>query len=136
MPLYSEDSLRVEGLKELAKALKALDPAIAKQLRLANKRAASVVAEDAAQRAPEKTGRLKKSIRALGQARSSTVAEGNAKVPYAGFVDFGGNIQPRGAIISRPFIKEGRILFPALQAKSPQVMAIYEAEINEIINKF
>lgn len=134
MPAYSDDTIRVEGLKQLARALKDLDPQMAKELRLANKAAASVVAEDAAMRAPVLTGRLRKSIRALGQARSSTVAEGSAKVPYAGFIDFGGTIKPQG--IMRPFIKTGRILFPALAAKTPQVMDIYERKINEIVSKF
>lgn len=138
MPAYNDDAIRVEGLKELHNSMKKLNSDLAKQLRLVNKTAAQLVADNAAERVPVLTGRLKKSIKALGQARSATVKEGSAKIPYAGFIDFGGtiNFKTSSRVIERPFIKEGRILFPALHAEQAKINAMYLGEVNKLIAQF
>lgn len=119
-------AVEVVGLRELSRSLRQFEDG-AKDLRTANKRAAEYVAEKAAARVPVRSGRLQKSIRGAGQARGAVVREGTARVPYAGSVEFGG--WPKG----RPFVPEGRYLFPAAKDATPHVVELYGREIDALI---
>lgn len=123
--------IKVEGLKELQRTLGRLSKDAQKEVRAVNKSAAQIVADEAASRAPVRTGRLKRSIRALGQSRGATVKAGGARVPYAGWIEFGGRI-PRAV---RPFIREGRFLFPALERNRRRIEQMYLRELESVLRK-
>lgn len=127
--------LEVHGLAELKRDLKRLGHEdVPKRFKAANKSAADVVAQAAAAKAPSRTGKLRASIRALGQAKQGLVKMGKASLPYAGWIEFGGNI--KYGTIKRTFIKQGRYLFPTLQAKQEQVLGIYELELEKALRSF
>lgn len=131
----TDQQIDVVGLRELRKSLKALsgDAAWHKQLRGAGLKAAEIVAVDARSRAPQRTGKLKRSIKARATQTGASVAMGGARVPYAPWVDYGGTIRPRGHPIRRTFIKTGRILYPALKAKRAEAIDAYERATHDVI---
>lgn len=91
-----------------------------KQLRAANLAAAQVVVDEAKGRTPVRTGRAQRSLRATAQQKGASVVGGGAKVPYFGKLDYGSNDSKK-----RPFLRGGRIVYPALEAKRDQVVEVY-----------
>jgi len=127
--MAKSQAVTVQGMNQLRRALKQLGDDLA-DLKAAHRSAAELVMRRAAGTLPKRTGALAASLRVGSGAASSLLREGKASVPYAGPVEFGG--YPRG----RPFIREGRYLFPAAKASIPQVEAIYEAAIEAEAAKF
>lgn len=126
--------VEVEGLDELRKTLRRVgDAELPKELRKANKRAAEIVAKAAAAKVPVKTGRTRASVRALGSQRDAKVRAGGAKVPWYGFLDFGGK-RPRDRV-GRPRIKQGRYIYPALAEKRDEVADVYEREVRDLLRR-
>lgn len=134
-----DQRIRVEGLKELSRTLRKLSDSkeFGKELRGANLKSAQVVASRAQSRAPVRSGRLRGSIRALAQQRGAQVKGGSKRVPYFGFIDFGGTIRFRTSSrrITRPYIKGGRILYPALAEKRQEVNNIFNEEVKKVMRK-
>lgn len=75
-------ALQVEGLKGLRRGLRALDKGLGKKLREVDKRVSTEVVEESKPDIPVRTGRLKASARAVGDAG----VLGGARAPYAEFV--------------------------------------------------
>lgn len=118
--------LRIEGARELQKSIRAMqDKDLRKELRLANKAAATVVADEAEIEAPVgPTGRLARSIGVLAGQSSATVKAGSAaRVPYAAPIHFG---WPARGIAANPFI------YRALAKKSEEMSDIYEEKISAL----
>ena len=90
------DGVRVEGLKELRRALNKIDPALTKQLRGSLKAIGDEVAADAKREVPVKSGRARDSIRSGVSGNNAYVAGGKKKVPYYGWLDFGSRNARRG----------------------------------------
>ena len=88
--------VQVKGLADLRRDLRRLDQEALKEIRGALKDAADVVARDAATLAPRRTGRLAASYRPF---TSGNVAGVRSRLPYAGVIEFGGTIRPRGVPI-------------------------------------
>jgi hypothetical protein len=129
------DRVEVDGLAELRSQLRQFaDRDLPKALQRANKAAAETVAEAARRRAPERSGALRKSIRATASQTGSFVREGNAKVPYASWIDFGGRVG-RNRSVSRPFMKGGRILYPAFAERRSAVVDAYDDVIVDLIRR-
>lgn len=132
------DAIRIEGLVDMQRALKALDGETQKQLRVALNTAATIVAKGAIRRAPLKSGALRASIRESSQQRSASVSEGSAKAPYAGFVDYGNVVHGgRGSVgkwdqVPRPFIAGGRILYPAFLAQRTNIIAVLNKALHDL----
>lgn len=124
--------LKVEGMWEFRKALRAVDTEFPKQLRKGLNAVAEMVADEAAQRVPVDTGALRSSIRARSTQSEGRVVMGRARVPYAGWIEFGGTIAPRGAPVLRPYVKEGRYLFPS----ADEMQAKIRKESAKLLNKF
>lgn len=86
------DTVQVEGLAELNKALKSLGPDMQKKLVAANRNVAQFVASDArgaAQALGGVAGHVAPSIKAVGGGRSAGVAFGGARYPMAPGAEFG-----------------------------------------------
>jgi len=73
------------------------------ELKHLHKEVASIVADEAEQRVPVQSGRLKGSIRPLGSQKQGRVAAGKKSVPYAGPIHFG---WPRRNITPQPFLTD------------------------------
>ena len=132
--------VRIDGARELRQLLRQtgityLPMGLAK----ANKTAAQIVADKAASRVPVRTGRARASVRALGSQREGRVRAGNARVVHYGWLDFGGRRTLRNGrkelLPSRPIIKMGRYIYPALYEVQDEVTATYEREVWALVAK-
>ena len=120
--------IKVDGIKGLQKQLRATaDKDMQKKVRAANKDAASIVADEAKNKVPVRSGALRNSIGARGTNKAATVKAGSAaRVPYAGPVHFGW--RARG-IEPQPF------LYEALGDKWSEVYRQYDKQISELVNE-
>lgn len=117
-------TVRVEGLRELSKSLKAIDKALPKELTKLNKEAAEIVSPEAVRRAPRVSGKLAAAVKP-----GATTAGGFVKVsglPYVGPI-IGG--WPRHNIKANPFI------FQALDEKHDAVVDHYQDGVAELIDR-
>ena len=116
---------KVDGLKALQKEIrKTEDVGMKKQLRLANKEAAQVVADQAKVEVPRRSGRLARSIGVQASQTSAFVKAGTAaRVPYAGPIHFG---WPKRNIRPQPF------LYEAMDKRIGEVRRAYEKNLGKI----
>lgn len=93
--------VKVQGLSQMNRSLgkvsKDFRRGVIAQLREIAKR----VRIEARSDAPRVSGRLQRSLRATATSRGAAIT---SRLPYAGWVEFGGEIKPRGT----PFSIEGR----------------------------
>jgi phage gpG-like protein len=106
--------VEVIGLREFVRKIRGANPALAIEMRLGFKRIADVVANTARPAVPELTGTLRRSLRPKSSQKSAEVAMGGNRVPYAGFIEFGGSVG-RDKSVTRPFVRQGRYLRPAYE---------------------
>ena len=93
------DSVRidVEGLGQFRRDLRAIGgPPLVRELREVLKHAAEIAARQASVLAPRKTGRLARSYRPFTRGNTAGV---RSRLPYAGVIEFGGTISPKGTPI-------------------------------------
>ena len=131
------EPLRVEGLNDLAKRLKGLDPEFHKALRPALNDAAEIVVKIARPLVPVRTGKARKSIKVSSTSKEARVAEGGT-APYMPWLDYGGKVG-RGrdgkgtGSVSRPFIKEGRYLYPAYRSQRHNIVRLLDKRLNAVV---
>lgn len=115
--------LQVEGLREVARALKGLDGDVRRELPRELKKVAVIVADDAQNRVPVDSGAARKSIRARATAQQAAVVGGKKTVPYYGWLDFGSRTPVKGQgrwqgpwQNSGRGPSRGRFIYPAIDA--------------------
>ena len=91
------DAVRIEGLADLRRDLRRAEPQVRREVTRALKEGATVVAAAASPLAPRRSGTLAASYRAGASGNSAFV---RSRVPYAGVVEFGGVIRPKGTPIT------------------------------------
>lgn len=135
----TDERIDVVGLREVQRALRQLSDngEWTKELRVTNKYAAESVAERARQLAPVSSGKLRRSIRAKATQKSASVAGGGARVPYFGWIDFGGTLRFRNSSrrLTRPYLKKGRILYAALAERNHAVVARYDRSVTDLLRR-
>ncbi len=133
----AKDGVRahVSGLKEIRRELIRSDKKYAPEIRKILRDAADVVAAEARANMPALTGNARASVKGGSSGPYAVVKGGtNKKVPYYGWLDFGGTIRPNQQI-DRPFIGDGRYIYPAIARKLPAAAAKLETELNKLIDK-
>lgn len=106
------EAIKVEGLKQFNRDLKALDSDLPKAVRLAFNAAVDLVVATAKPGVPSRSGRAARSIKPRSTRTQARVSAGGNKAPYYPWLDFGGRVGRRKAV-SRPVLKEGRYLYAA-----------------------
>lgn len=106
-----EQAIRIEGLAQFSRNLRKLDSDLPKALRVAMNEAADLVVTDARALVPKRSGKAAKSIRAASTRTAVRVKAGGTRAPYYSWLDFGGRVGRKKAT-RRPFLKEGRYLYP------------------------
>lgn len=117
--------VRVEGLRDLSRAMRRADADLA-ELKDANARAAAYVAAVAAARAPHRTGRLAASVRGNRAQGAAVVRGGGARVPYAGPIHWG---WPARKIAARTFVVD------AARDTESTWLGFYQQDLEKIIDK-
>lgn len=102
------DAIRIQGLNEFVRGLKAIDQDLPKAPRVAFNTAGQTIVTEARAKVPTKTGRAKASVRAQSTQKAFRITGGSKRVPYYPWLDFGGTTPIGG---KRPFLKDGRYIY-------------------------
>lgn len=124
--------LKIVGLRDLQRALKALDGESQKQIRVALNSVAEGVAAGAARRVPVRSGKARASLRAQSSQREARVIGGSKKVPYYGWLEFGGKVGP-GKGAHRRYVSGGRYIYPAYAANRDGIYKALDAAMAALI---
>lgn len=108
---------------ELSYALRSVSDEVADVVASELEDIAKAVAADARKRVPHRTGRAQASYRANG----SAIVFGDG-VPYVPWLEFGGSVGRKGSV-KRPYVREGRYVYPAINAN----LADIEARVDDLI---
>ena len=128
------DPIKIAGLRELQKALKDIDGESQKMLRTALNKAAEIVVDEARPKVPTRSGKAKTSMRVMSSQREAKVVGGSAKVPYFGWLDYGGKVGRNKSVV-RPFISAGRYLYPAYDRNRSRVYDAMVEAITDVATK-
>lgn len=120
-------TVRVEGLRQFTKALKDVDRELPKAVRLANNRVADIVVTGARPEIPSRSGRARATLKAKSTRTAVRVSAGSKRVPYYGWLDFGGKTGIDRSV-SRPFYTAGRYVYPTYSANRDQVVDVMVEE--------
>lgn len=160
------EGIRVENLRETQRTLRDVSREFPRELRLIFNKAGEVVVKTAKPTIPVRSGRLAGSLKSASTQREGRVKMGTPKrVPYAGWIEFGGTIihegpshrhghGPQGVkrrvssrrgsktvvlgarhLIRRPFVKGGRYLFPAFEKSEPRVSRVAADGVEKLLRK-
>jgi len=124
--------MRIRGVDEIVATLPRFGEKVMAASVVPLRVAAEQTADETRIRLPRKTGRLAGSVRVANRkGRRQRVSMGRAKVPYAGWIEFGGN-RPH----PRPFISEGRYLFPAAERHRAPLKHDLEKQTEHVIRRY
>lgn len=118
----SSSTLKVVGLNEFRKGLRGMDRGLPKSMRLALNDVANVLIDAVRPKIPRRTGRAAASLKAASSQSAAKITVGGAKAPYYPWLDFGGRVGRRKSVV-RPFLKEGRYIYPTLADKRGDIEA-------------
>lgn len=116
--------ITVEGLREFQAALRSMDSALPRQLRLVLNEAGQLIVDYNKAHMPRKSGRAVGSVKARSTQRLAQVAIGGSKAAYAPWLDFGGEGRVKGRPPRRPFIKEGRYTYVGLRVRRDDITRV------------
>lgn len=114
------DPVRIEGVREVSTALRAVGKEAAKELRDGMKEIAESVAADVRGKVPSRTGKAARSVKAKGNNRGAGISFGGRAAEYYPFLDFGGSVGRKDSV-KRPFIPEGRYVYPTIGAHKDDI---------------
>lgn len=118
--------VQIKGLNEVVRNLKAFG-ASADDLKDANAKITSKVANAATAIVPVQSGRLQSSIRGTRQQRKASIKAGSSSIQYAGIIEYG---YPAKNIQAQPFLRK------AAWQNQWFIIEQYEENLNEIIRKY
>lgn len=128
-------TVRIEGIREVAAALRGVSKEASKELRLGMKGIAEMVATDARGRVPRRSGKAASSIKARGTNRGAAITEGSARAPHMPWLDYGGSTKAGGGRVRRQFVPGGRYLYPAIGANSVEIGQKAQDLIADLVQK-
>lgn len=126
------EKIKVTGLREFQRALRDMDAALPKQMRVVLNQATKIVVDYAEPRFPRLTGRAARSLKTRSSQREARVALGGRAAPYAPWLDFGGQGRAKGRPPHREFIKSGRYLYRGLEVKRDEITQVMAAGLTEL----
>jgi hypothetical protein len=124
--------IEVTGLREFQRSLKLMDAGLPKKIRVVLNDAAKLVTDEAGARMPTKTGRARASLKARSTQRDARVGLGGKRAPYAPWLDFGGEGRRKGRPAARPFLKNGRYVYVALDHNRAKITAAMQDGLAEL----
>jgi len=129
------EGLKVEvgGLAQLSKGLRGIDSGAPKELRLALNSAAELLVDATRPKIPSVSGAARRSLVARSTRTSARVAVGGKRAPYFPWLDFGGQGRVAGRPGARPFLGEGRYVYPTLRQIRPRIEAQLQESITAVI---
>lgn len=139
--------VRVEGLRELRSALRALDATLPRELRAVNKRVVEQVILPEARRRAQQTrtniaggpARLGSkglaTLRALATQGRAQVALGSARVPWAAGQEWGSTGKNAKARMFPRAAEHGLILYPVVREKQAEIIDAYTEMLDKLTRR-
>ena len=127
----AQPAIRVGGMRKVRAQMREAGDDLS-DMRELHKRLADNVAGTAKTKVPERSGRLKRSVRGSGTKTAARVKAGNnrksgpSSVPYAGAIHFGWGAR---GIRPQPF------LYEALDDRRQEVIEAYNAEVTAMVRR-
>lgn len=115
-------AIKVVGLNEFRRGLKGIDAGLHKTMRVTLNEVAEEFVGWVRPKIPRKTGAAAASLKAQSTQSQARIAAGGPKAPYYPWIDFGGRVGPKKSVV-RPYIPDGRYIFPTLVERGPDVQS-------------
>lgn len=129
-----DNGLKIVGLNDTIKALQAIGTPAA-EIKAAGYDAGDIVAKEAREQAPVKSGKLKRTIKATKQVRKVFVSAGtNKTVPYANPIHWGWFYDRDNFIYKN--IKPNPFMARALGTTREDVLRTYNENMQKLLNKY
>lgn len=131
------EDLKVEvgGLAQLNRALRAVDKDAPKELRLSLNSAADVLIAHARPKIAVVSGAARRSLVAQSTRTSARVSAGGKRAPHYPWWSFGGEGRVKGRPAKRPFIREGRDIYPTLREVRPLIESDLQDSLTALVRK-
>jgi HK97 gp10 family phage protein len=113
--------------RQLRRELRRADAGLKSELAAANKELAASIVDKALPQVPVRSGRLRASVRGLGNQAGAVGKAGGARVPYAAAIHWGR--KQGGFIPARPFLRN------AAKQVETQVVQVYEKRIRALFKR-
>jgi hypothetical protein len=120
--------VEVAGLADFARSVRRIDAEAAKGLRVALNKCATFLVDQTKPKIPKRTGAAANSLKPRSTRNAVRIAVGGRRAPYYPWLDFGGKVGPRDSV-SRPFLSDGRYLYPTLAASRDEFTRIMETAL-------
>lgn len=135
--MADDQVVQVTGLREVRKALAAVEKTAPKDLSKEFKEIASDVARRTASKVPARTGRAASSYKPRGTTGGGAIAFGGGRSPHTPWLDFGGSTKVPGVgkRVARPVIKGGRYLYPTIADMQDEIADRTDDAIKRVIQK-
>lgn len=133
---FGDEVVRVEGLADLQRELRRLDSKLPRELRLANLKAAEVVATAARSKASSLgsvAAKTAPSIKAAAEQRRSKVTLGGPKYPFAMGAEFGSIEYAQFKPWTGSDSSSGYFFYPAIRGTREEFMATYERALDQLM---
>ncbi len=112
--------VRITGLRELNAALKRVDADLPKEIRKALNAGSEQLVRQASSRVPKRSGAAARSYKTAATRTAARVRVGGSRARYVPWLEFGGQGRRPGRPSKRPFVSEGRYLYPTLRKLRPE----------------
>ncbi len=117
-----------------AQSDRALGSEAPKALRVAGNQAAQLVVDNARPRVPRRSGKAAGSIKARSTQTATKIASGGRAAPYMPWLDYGGKVG-RNNTASRPFIADGRYVYPGYHEVKGQFEGVLRTALQTIADE-
>jgi hypothetical protein len=104
------DVIKVDGLSQFVRNLKAINKDLPKAVRKSFNAAADLLVADIKPLVPVRSGAAARTVRSTSTQTAARVSGGGARAPYYPWLDFGGKVGRKKSVI-RPFYKDGRYIY-------------------------
>lgn len=141
MPRFNakNDGVRVEGLDDLRRALKAAGDTAPRELTAASKDVATFVADDARGVAEGLGGvaaKVAPSIKGSGTTRGGSVTLGGASYPMAAGAEFGGQGRPTTQQFKPHLGRTGYFVYPTIRRDADRIESTFLEHIDDLMRKY
>jgi hypothetical protein len=128
------DVVQVTGLAQFRRGLRELDRAAPRALRVAGNEAAQLVVDTARPMVPRRSGKAAASIKTRSSQSVVRVVSGGARAPYMPWLDYGGKVGVNDTA-SRPFMPDGRYVYPAFRRVRSQFETVLQTALQRIADE-
>lgn len=125
--------VEIGGLAALNRGLRAVGTEAPKRLRLAFNDSANLLVDEVRPTIPSVSGAARASLKARSTRTSARVAVGGKRAAYFPWLDFGGQGRRPGRPAERPFLKEGRYVYPGLRRIRPDIEQSLQDGIEQVV---